>query len=236
MASFDDIPIVVLPGLDGTGELLATFVERLSAYRRVQLVAYPPDRAMTYDELVALVVERAPRKPFIILGESFSGPIAIEIAAVEKRVVGLVLASSFARHPLPSLFIPFGQLFNASWMPQRLIAAALLGRTRSLELQRRIGQVVARVPSKVIRVRIAEVLRVDKLKQLREVKCPILYLQARYDRMVSRKSLNEIVRTQPQCQIHAPHMLLETHPQAAAEVVDRFCRALDERRPRLGIA
>jgi pimeloyl-ACP methyl ester carboxylesterase len=86
--------IVLLPGMDGTGELLRPLAEQLSTHRLVQLVSYPVDRSLSYEELVPYVRERLPGDRFVILGESFSGPIAIETAATESRTAGLILASA----------------------------------------------------------------------------------------------------------------------------------------------
>lgn len=46
------IRLVLLPGLDGTGELFAPFVAALGAIPS-QVIAYPHDRVMGYAELEA---------------------------------------------------------------------------------------------------------------------------------------------------------------------------------------
>jgi hypothetical protein len=54
----------------------------------------------------------------------------------------------------------------------------------------------------------------------------MLYLRARFDRLVSRKSVDEITSLRPHCEVQtldAPHMLLETHPVEAAAVINGFC-------------
>ena len=50
--------LVLLPGLDGTGELFAPFIDALGGFA-TQVVAYPPDRAMTYAEHEDFVREQA---------------------------------------------------------------------------------------------------------------------------------------------------------------------------------
>ena len=107
-------PVLVLPGMDGTGQLFRPFVERLSRRRNVEVAAYPPDLPLDYEGLTDLAAGRAPRQPYVVLGESFSGPIAIEIAARDRRVTGLALVASFARHPLPSWFEPPSRLIDAA--------------------------------------------------------------------------------------------------------------------------
>jgi len=219
-------PIVVLPGMDGTGDLLRPFADLLSVQRRVDVVAYPTDKALGYDALIGLIEATAPQKPYFILGESFSGPIAIEIAASDRRVAGLILASSFARHPLPTWFQVPARWINVSHLPDVLMAAVLLGRQGSTDLRTRLGRTVAAVRADVLQSRAVAALQVDKRAQLRSVRCPILCLAGRRDRLLGERCVREICAAQPKCDVvwlDAPHMLLETHPEDAAEAVNQFC-------------
>jgi pimeloyl-[acyl-carrier protein] methyl ester esterase len=229
MGVVEDIAIVLLPGMDGTGELLAPLANQLSMQRSVQVIAYPNDRPLAYRDLVAFVIERAPKQRFVVLGESFSGPIAIEVAASDNRVAGLVLASSFARHPMPAMLRPLASIFDVTLMPARLVAAALLGSAGTPDLKARFIQVLAKVPREIIRARALDVLGVDKRDRLRDVECPLLYLHGRFDWLVRKKCLDEIRSIQPKCQVRrfdASHMLLETHTDAAAEAINQFCDQL----------
>src|SRR5882724_3945896 len=74
--------LVLLPGLDGTGKLFADFIKVLGSRVSTMVVAYPSDHPLGYDELEELVRSALPQnRSFVVLGESFSGPIAIRIAA-----------------------------------------------------------------------------------------------------------------------------------------------------------
>ncbi len=98
--------LVLLPGLDGTGILFNQFVEAIEpCVRTRRIVAYPPDEPLGYAELEALTREALPRdRPCVVLGESFSGPIAIRLAAERPpQVVGLILCVTFAKNPYPLL-------------------------------------------------------------------------------------------------------------------------------------
>jgi pimeloyl-[acyl-carrier protein] methyl ester esterase len=230
MSTAENTAIVLLPGMDGTGELLTALVDQLSVQRPVQLIAYPTDGPLGYDQLVTYVAERAPKKQFVILGESYSGPIAIEVAATDQRVVGLILASTFARHPMPTIFAPFARIFDIRWVPWSIAIAVLLGATGSPELRARLGKVLARLPREIVRARASEVLRVDKRNRLREIRCPMLCLHGRFDRLVGKKYVDEIVSAQPECQVRwfdSSHLLLETHTDAAAKAINQFCEYLN---------
>ena len=229
MGTADNIAILLLPGMDGSGSLLTALVERLASRRPVEVISYPNSEPLNYDDLTTFVIERVPNRRFVILGESFSGPIAIEVAATDRRVAGLILASSFARHPIPTLFVPLAQMLDLRWVPARIVEAALLGSAGKPELTKSLRRVLATLPREVIRARASEVLRVDKRNRLRAVTCPILCLYGRFDRLVRKKYLNEITSSHPKCEVRmfdAPHMLLETHPTEAATAINQFCDQL----------
>jgi pimeloyl-ACP methyl ester carboxylesterase len=142
--------IVLLPGMDGTGELLRPLAKRLSAHRPVHLIDYPVDRFLNYDQLVLYVKARLPDDRFVILGESFSGPVAIEIAATESKAAGLILAASFARHPLPTLLTAFTGLLDLRWIPTSIIVAALMGSAATPEIKHKLRQVLAALPGDIL--------------------------------------------------------------------------------------
>jgi pimeloyl-[acyl-carrier protein] methyl ester esterase len=231
MGTPEATPIVILPGMDGTGELLRALADQLALHRPVQLLAYPSDQPLNYAQLTTYVAERAPDRPFVILGESFSGPIAIEVAATDPRVMGLVLASSFARHPLPARFAAFTRLLDLRWLPKRIIATALMGSTATPELTARLHRVLAALPQEILQFRAREALRVDKRNRLREVTCPVLCLHGHFDYLVNRRQVNEIITAQPSCQVHwfdSSHMLLATHPEAAVKAINQFYEHMDK--------
>lgn len=95
--------LVLLPGMDGTGGLFSEFLEALGPGLHPIVVPYPPDQPLDYSQLESIVRSRLPSdQPFVLLAESFSGPIAISIAASAPRgLLGLVLCCSFARSPRP---------------------------------------------------------------------------------------------------------------------------------------
>src|SRR6185369_2945536 len=93
--------LVLLPGMDGTGILFEPLLEILPPELEAQVVSYPTHKPCGYEELAGLVAAALPKDgPFIILGESFSGPLAIMAAhAQPPGLKGIVLCASFARSP-----------------------------------------------------------------------------------------------------------------------------------------
>jgi pimeloyl-ACP methyl ester carboxylesterase len=223
--------LVLLPGMDGTGDLFAPFIDAAKGLYRTQVVRYPTDQALDFEELHALVQSALPTdEPYVVLGESFSGPIAISLAAEAPPLMrGLVLCCTFARNPRPALvhvgallpFVPF------RWTPSAALGAALLGSFGTVALRAAIARAVGRVDSPVLRARFRSVLKADVSAKLALVKVPCLYLQALQDRLVPANAVAHIKSVLPEIsvvQINAPHCLLQAVPAEAAYVVSSFIR------------
>jgi pimeloyl-[acyl-carrier protein] methyl ester esterase len=225
-ADVSRLRIVLLPGMDGTADLREDLMTQLSRMRPVELIRYPEHQRLGYAGLTALVRPQLPAGRFVILGESFSGPIAIEIAATVPRVAGLVLASSFARRPVPAFLAPLAGRADPRWMPRRLIDGILFGGTGTPDQRARLHSVLSRLAADVLMLRAAEACRVDKRAQLAAVTCPVMGLHGTRDRLLPSRCFKEILHLQPNARVHhleAAHMLLCTHAEAAARLIDGFC-------------
>ena len=70
--------LVLLPGLDGAGELFADFVAALPEACTATVVAYPADKFLSYRDLRPFVSAAVPKSErFVLVAESFSTPLAI---------------------------------------------------------------------------------------------------------------------------------------------------------------
>jgi pimeloyl-[acyl-carrier protein] methyl ester esterase len=227
------IGLALLPGLDGTGLLFADFVAALGPDLDPIVVRYPPDVPLGYAELEPLVRKSLPSgNPFILLGESFAGPLAISIAAsAPPGLVGLILCCSFASNPRPYL----GKLaFLSPYLPVRgfprsIFAKYFMGRFASQDLASKLAKASERVAPDVFRHRIRAVCGIDYSAKLRQVRVPILYLRASMDRIVPRSASKRVKRLAPSTriiEIDAPHYLLQARPQAAVATVSEFAREL----------
>ena len=97
--------LVLLPGMDGSDKLFGPL--RAAAPSGVDTIAvgYPPGPDNDYADLLPAVRAQLPTdRPFFLLGWSFSGPLALELAVREpQKVHGVVLAATFVRAPLRRL-------------------------------------------------------------------------------------------------------------------------------------
>lgn len=99
------LTLVLLPGLDGTGDLFRDFVRALPPEFDVLTMRYPTDRCLPYSELIEIVRATCPQSaPIVLLAESFSTPLAIQYAATNSASLkGLVLCAGFATSPVQGL-------------------------------------------------------------------------------------------------------------------------------------
>lgn len=226
--------LILLPGLDGTGELFAPFLKWLSGLP-TQVIAYPPDRAMSYVEHEAFARDKLPAdEDYVLLAESFSGPIGISIAAsAPPRLKGLILCATFAANPLP-VFGPLAKLVGAApamRVPPALMAPWLYAGRGTLELRRPHAKVMLQVAASTIRARVAAILAVDYRPLLRRIGVPMIYLRANADRLIPKSAGLAIRERRPDMEffeIDAPHFLLQTEPQACAAAVMSFIQRRTE--------
>lgn len=221
--------LVLLPGMDGTGDLFAPLIPSLDAALDVAVVRYPRDAPLDYSELEAIARSACPEnRNYFLLGESFSGPLAIKIAATRPAgLLGIILCSTFATNPRPRLGVigRLATLFPVTFAPARLISFALLGRFATRQLCRLITASVRSVGAKALQARLRAVLEVNVLADLAELRVPILCLCASEDRLVPEASLAQICAANPTVQvvhIVGPHCLLQARPQQAAAAINEF--------------
>ena len=225
--------LVLLPGLDGTGLLFGPLLAALPSEVVPIVVSYPGDSPLAYSELLPLVLAALPTdRPFILLGESFSGPLAVMAAAARPAgLVGVVLCASFIRNPhpyVPSFLATAVRSPVLRLFPRFSQVKALLGGYSSPSLRSLTQEALSRVAPAVLAGRIREVLRVNVVQQLRACTAPVLYLRARSDFVVPAWNIAAIRKTCPGLQVVSvpgPHMVLQASAVAAAEALTHFLTA-----------
>ncbi len=223
--------ILLLPGMDGSGELFREFVGALPMGVETSAVHYPGDHVTTYAELESVVKAVMPEgEGFVLLAESYSTPLAIRIAA--QRPEGLravVLCSGFAASPVKgwlhdvSMMLPLRTLRLV--FPEFLVRWLLVGSEAPQALVTAVGSELNWVEPHVLAARVREVLMCDVRAELAQVAVPIQYLRAAEDRLVAVECLEEILMIQPGTAVtvlDGPHLLLQREPEACAARVMEF--------------
>ena len=195
---------------------------------------------MTYQELLPLVLkELPPDGPFVLLGESFSGPLAIMAAASRPPgLAGVVLSASFVSNPHP--YIPgfMAHLVRPELFRLYPVVAqikVLLGGHSSPQVRALIRAALARVSPEVFAARVRQVVQVDVAALLPGVAAatPMLYLRARNDHVVPAANFRTIQKLAPSVReitIPGPHMLLQSSADIAAQVLCDYLRGLQHER------
>lgn len=227
--------LVLLPGLDGTGALFRRFARALPEGLTSQAVHYPAHDPADYDDLLPRVRLQLPQAPFVLLGESFSGPLAIRLAAERPvHLRGLILCASFATAPLrtvPGTRRLLAQLLGQLRPPALGLRLLLLGRDAPPELVDEVQEALVDVTPAVLAQRLNAVLRVDVRDALRWAQVPLLYLRAERDRLVGLRSWREIKEVRRDAEatwLDGPHLLLQRRPELSAETVAKWVAGLPE--------
>ena len=229
--------LLLLPGMDGTGELFADFMSSLPKSIRSEAPCYPTDVRLNYRDLEKLIMQLVPSsEPFVLLAESFSTPLAISYAASRPaNLKALILCAGFAASPLRRWkramasalvpVLPFGHL------PSYLIDRFLTGREASKDLSCKVKSAIKKVRPEVLRYCLQCVFACDERAAVSKISIPILYLRASEDRLVPRTASQEIASLKPEThvqEIPGPHLLLQANPKAAASAVLQFLESLDQ--------
>jgi pimeloyl-ACP methyl ester carboxylesterase len=221
--------LVLLPGLDGTEIFFAPLLAALPPDVEPRVVCYPEKSSHGYAELLSIVRQAIADVPeCYVLGWSFSGPLALMLAAAEPaKVRGVILSASFVRAPHPNLarvrFAVAGPVIWL-WRAARRLPLWLL-RPRTDALRQAKTQTWRRLSAGVIAARMREALRIDARRILQDCPHPVLYLASTKDEIVPHRCLSEIRRVKPSVRvvtIPGRHLAMYTHPQAAAQAITAF--------------
>ncbi len=215
--------------MDGSAHFFGPLCAALDGQISTLPIAYPQDRACDYRALADHVRARLPTdRPYFLLGESFSGPVAIALAAERPPMLaGLILSCTFARNPVPAMraLLPLVRFAPLSGRLAPLAAPFLLGWCAPAALRRNLRSVLDSAPAPILRERLREVLVVDYSAQARRIEVPVLYLQAAQDRVVFRNSerhLRSLLPAMRSVILPGPHLLLQASPQPAAAAILAF--------------
>ncbi len=224
--------VILLPGLDGSGRLFAPLLAAGPRGFDPEPLSFPPDRPLGYDELLALVRPRLPRGRFVLLAESFSGPLAVRLAAERPRgLAALILAATFLHRPLDPLLHPVRALVGARLfglgMPAPVVRRFMAGPDAPDGIVAEVQRAVGAVSGEVLAHRSAEAIRVDARAALAGVEVPILFLAPTRDRLIRRDAHQDVLAVRPDAEVvavEAPHMVLQRCPNACLAHVEEFLR------------
>ncbi len=187
-------PVVLVPGLDGTGLLFYRQIPLIA--RRYRVASYAlRDAATTMDSLVSdlrTIVEAVAPKGgrAIVVGESFGGALAMSFALAEPdRVAGLIVLNSFPWYARQlRLRAAIGVLHALPWGAMRVMRRATASRlhsrhTHPAEIERFL-QLTAHTTRLGYVNRLKMLTRYDIRDRLHQLRPPTLFLAAERDHLV----------------------------------------------------
>ena len=219
--------MVILPGLDGTGVLTEKFASGDWKGMPVRVIPIPGDGPQDYASLAERITPELPDGPLILLGESFSSPLAMRLAEQERgRVTALILAGGFCSSPVsPALsLIPVQPLFLIP-PPAAILRKFLAGPDAEDELVTQLSEAIRSVPSAILAERVQVILALGEADCPAPADVPTLLLQAEQDAVIPWESQSRLERhfTEPTVVwIESPHLLLAARPDACRETVLGF--------------
>jgi pimeloyl-ACP methyl ester carboxylesterase len=221
--------LVLLPGLDGRCDQFAPLAAALGAAVELVVARYPTDGVVDIPAHAAAARAVLPtHRSYVLLGESFAGPMAIRIAATAPvGLAGLILCASYARCPRPSLRLlrPLRGVIAPAAVPVWRMASVVLGGSPMPPATRMLARSTHAASAGALRSRVASVFDVDARDDLERVAIPVLYLRATRDRLVPKsaaRDIQAIARQTTVVEIAAPHFVLQAAPAAAASAIRRF--------------
>jgi pimeloyl-ACP methyl ester carboxylesterase len=226
----DKVPLILLPGLDGTGNLFYPLLNSLPDNIRPVVVSYPKDKPYGYEELKERVMDSLPTEnDFYILGESFSGPLALLAAGDAPRgLKGIILCASFVRNPIrfvPPWLSPFFVSPLFSLWPAAIRLRSYLSGGKYDDLAARALEAVRSVRPEVVSARVKAIMRVNVEKELADCPVPVLYLASTRDHLVREHNLRGILRIRSDVKVRnidTEHFILQLEPDRAAEEIAHF--------------
>lgn len=216
--------LLLLPGLNGSSNLFAPLFDELRDMD-CQALTLPAQGPQDYDSLADTLIGSLGHTPFMLLGESFSGPLAYRLALRNPEGIrGVIFAASF-------LTCPFAPLALLRHMPIPLALAAqpwalralCLGHDADEPLLQRVQGEVRLLDNAVVRARLASLAKLRAPRQ--RLALPTLHLWPQQDRLVSAQAARQLAdycTDIRQLRVDGPHFILQTQPQTCAEAIRAF--------------
>lgn len=223
--------LVLLPGLDGTGRLFAPLLEVLADRWPPRVIEFSSDGPQDYEAIDREVRARLEKSaPYVLLGESFSGPIVARIAASPPPDLrAAIFVATFATPPRSlalklAAYLPLTRLL-ALPPPDWILRRLCLGDDAPESLLALMRAAVGESTPQAMAARLRAIADVDVRSALPRIAIPCLYLQATEDAIVPASAAEpfmKLVQNIKPARVSAPHLALQAQPMECAAAIDGF--------------
>lgn len=220
--------LVLLPGLNGSSHLFAPLLDELQDID-CQVLSLPDQGPQDYDSLADILIRGLGNTPFILLGESFSGPLAYRLAIRKpKGLRGVIFAASFLTRPnaglplLRHLPMPLAIATQPS-----LLRALCLGSTAEEDILQRVRREIRQLDPSLLRARLETLAALQAPAQALGLPC--LHLWPQQDRLVASAAaerLPQFCSDIRQIRLDGPHFILQTRPKVCVQAIAEFMQEI----------
>lgn len=221
----------MLPGFHGSAKLFSSLVKALGDAIDVHPLGFKSYDSLT--EHADAISPLLPQEGSFLLAESFSGLIALQLAARQPgRFKGLILSATFAQSPFLALCKIGARLPTSCYKPnpvrQLILKHFCLNGIHNPSLEVEILQAVNEVEPTAVKKRFRVLASADLTGLLPTITTPVLILESSCDRIVPTSRIDALLAGLPNAQrrkISGPHLILQTKPLIAATAIKEFIRA-----------
>jgi len=221
--------VVLLPGLDGTGDLFFPIHPYLEKQFDIHIIKYSHES--TFVQCVDSAEKQIPADvPVSLIAESFSGPVALALLSRKKfDYRASVLSATFTKTPLPWLtkiakYLPNSLLCN-SILNRKVIDIFATDDKTNNKVKSMSYKLLDIVSPADFKARINIINETDVSDQLGMIDMPLLYIQAINDRVVPARMGLEMRygnKNITLTRVEGPHMILQSRPEVCADIITAF--------------
>ena len=235
MASAARHHLVLLPGLEGSGDLFEPLLASLGGSFVASVARHPNDRPLGDRDLFAHIRSVIPwGQPYVLVAESSAASTALRFAEAQRQdIQAIVLAAGFVSKPaIPAESWP-ERLLSKPWFEKalkpELIQEHLLGLDAPPALVETVLNTLSALPPAVWSWRKQLLTNLNAAPELANCERPLLYLRPAEDRFVSAEAVEELRRAKPSMKVTTlagPHLILQRNPRAALQAIREFLEDL----------
>ena len=223
--------LVLLPGMDGTGNLFSPLLKELSS-NDCLLLSLPSTGNQDYPSITKQIKAKLPLEDFILVAESFSGPIGAELARSNiPNMKGVIFVASFLSSPNKRLIelarlLPLRVLSHLPFF-RYFYKSLFLGTRASDELVNLFQATLDSLPMSLINSRLKTMHSLVSSQQKSNI--PAAYIQASRDKLVSANKISEFQLCFSDLNIKVvdgPHFILQPNPKECVQVINELVFAL----------
>ncbi|WP_428607304.1 alpha/beta fold hydrolase [Sedimenticola sp.] len=217
--------IVLLPGMDGTGRLFSPLLPFLDK-DSTTIISYPTVGKQDYDTLAEHVKSKLPDEEFILVAESFSGPIGAILAKSNiPNLKAIVFVATFLSTPSRPLLkivrhLPI-KLFSKMPFVSAIYRFYMFDPHAGEGVLSLFKDVLAELPSKTLKQRMAAIQSLKPSGGCIEL--PAVYIRPEEDRLVPYSKCLEfksLFKNLSVRSISGPHFIIQVNPEECARVIN----------------